>query len=79
MIIGASFVGSQVSMTALQISSAKSSSVPVKLSGEYSSMILPGKFFARSLTHFVPCTAIALISSRSMPNTTSLCSVDVEL
>ena len=79
MIIGSSFVGPQVSWTAVQISSAKSSSVPVKLSGEYSRIILPGNFSARSFTILVPFTAIAIISSREAWNTTSLCRVEVEL
>ena len=78
-IIGFSFVAPQVSCTAVHISNAKSSSVPVKLSGEYSKMIFPGNFSALSFTHFVPCTAILIISSLSMPNTTSLWRVDVEL
>ena len=63
MIMGSSLVGPQVSCTAVQISNAKSSSVPVKLSGEYSRMIFPGKFFACSFTIFVPFTAISMISS----------------
>ena len=79
MIMGSSFVGPQVFWTAVQISSAKSSSVPVKLSGEYSRLIFPGTFAARSFTIFVPFTAISMISSFDAWKTTSLCRVEVEL
>ena len=79
MMIGFSFVAPQVFCTAVQISRAKSTSVPVKLSGEYSKMILPSNFSALSLTICVPLTAISMISSRDILNTTSLCKVDVEL
>lgn len=54
--------------TALQISSANSISVPVKLSGEYSSVMLPSQFFIRSFTILVPSIAICLIASLSIWN-----------
>ena len=77
--MGFSLSGPHALWTAVQISRAKSNSVPVKLSGEYSSIIFPGNFAARSFTIKVPFTAISMISSRPMPNTTSLCRVEVEL
>ena len=64
-LIGRSSVGCQMSFTASQTSSAYSTSVPVKLSGEYSSQIFPSKFFAPSLTIFVPSIAICLMCSLS--------------
>ena len=77
--IGFSLVAPHVFCTSVQIRSANGSSVPVKLSGEYSKMILPGKFFAHSFTILVPSTAMLTISSSFIWNTTSLCSVEVEL
>ena len=44
-------VAPQASVTALHTSQAYSGSVPVKLSGEYSSMISPGKFRGSLLDH----------------------------
>ena len=72
-------VGCQISWTAVQISSANSTSVPVKLSGEYSSWIFPSNLAARSFTIFVPSMAICLIASLSLWNTTSRWSTEVEL
>ena len=74
-----SFDAPHASHTASQISSAYSTSVPVKLSGEYSRTTSPANSFAYSLTSFVPSIAIFLISSLSILNTTSLCNTDVEL
>ena len=58
--------GCHTSCTAVQISRENSTSVPVKLSGEYSRYRLPGKSFARSFTIRAPSTAICLISSLFM-------------
>ena len=79
MIMGFSLVAPQVSCTAVQISSAKSSSVPVKLSGEYSRRIWVSQSAIYRWTILVPMTAMSFISSLSLWNTTSLCKVDVEL
>ena len=73
-------VGNQTSVTASQISTAKSSSVPVKLSGEYSrNHSVPGRLATPSRISFAPATAIPLMPSRSRPNTSRRCVVDVEL
>ena len=56
-----SAVGSQTFSTSLQISSAYSGSVPVKLSGEYSKRKFPGVFSAYSFKSFAPLTAISVI------------------
>ena len=75
-----SCVGSQTSITASQISRAYSISVPVKLSGEYSNWkFVSGYLAASSFINFAPLTAIPIISSFSILNTTSLCNTDVEL
>ena len=74
-----SLLAPQVSQTASQISRAYSTSVPVKLSGEYSSITSPSNSFDISLTNLVPSIAIFLISSLLILNTTSLWSIDVEL
>ena len=63
MMMGFSLVAPQVFCTAVQISNAKSTSVPVKLSGEYSKIILPSNLSALSFTILVPLTAISMISS----------------
>ena len=52
-----SSVGSQILMTSLQISAAYSGSVPVKLSGEYSNVILPSPFFFASSLYFLQSSA----------------------
>ena len=79
-IIFRSGVGCHTSMTASEISLAKSSSVPLKLSGEYwSRTLVPAKRGSRSLIHFAPCTAMALISSFDLPKTTRRCAGEVEL
>jgi len=73
-------VGSQISITALQISAAKSTSVPVKLSGEYSKeKSVSGYFAAYSFNSCAPSVAILMISGFSLRNTCSLCARDVEL
>ncbi len=73
-------VGPQASITASQMSRANWSSVPVKLSGEYSSWIfVPGTVGTRSLISLAPLTAISVTPAFSMPNTTRRCSSDVEL
>ena len=72
-------VAPQVSATAVQMSTAKSSSVPVKLSGEYSNVTSAAKFFKPSLTIWVPCTARSMMPSRPISNTTRRCSSEVEL
>ena len=73
-------VGRITSLTASQISSAKSSSVPVKLSGEYSKMnSVSGAAAASALTCRAAATAISLTPLRSVRKTTSRCSVEVEL
>ena len=79
MMIFLSLLAPQVFWTAVQISKAKSSSVPVKLSGEYSKRISPSWSAAYFWTSLVPITAISLISSISLWKTTSRCKVDVEL
>ena len=73
-------VGWTTSLTASQISSAKSSSVPVKLSGEYSKIdSVSGALAASSLTCRAASTAISLTPSTPVRNTTSRCKVEVEL
>jgi len=69
-----------IALTASQISKAKSSSVPVKLSGEYSKVnLVSGACSATDLTKFAASVAIFIIPWRSARNTTSRCSVEVEL
>ena len=73
-------VGSQTSITASQISSAKSSSVPVKLSGEYSHCTSHSGIVRASFWHsWAALTAMSTMPARSRPNTTRRCSVEVEL
>ena len=73
-------VGCQTAVTASQMSFAKSSSVPVKLSGEYWNVhSVDGCCAASSRISVAPLTAIATIPARSWPNTTRRCVVDVEL
>ena len=80
MIVGRSGVGSQTSVTALQISTAKSSSVPVNDSGEYSKRISVSSICSASLrTSSAPWTAMSTMPARSESNTTRRCSVLVEL
>ena len=74
-----SFDASHTSQTASQTSNAYSTSVPVKLSGEYSRITSPLNSLTYSFTNFVPSTAIFFISSLLILNTTSLWSIDVEL
>ena len=67
-------------MTASEISLANSTSVALKLSGEYWSMTsVPLRRGRRSLIHCAPRTATAMISSFDMPNTTRRCAGEVEL
>ena len=73
-------VGLMTSLTASQMSRAKSSSVPVKLSGEYSNWkSAPGAALASALTCLAALTAISVTPLRSVLNTTSRCKVEVEL
>ena len=74
-----SAVGCHTSSTALQTSTAYSTSVPGKLSGEYSNEKLPVVSLASSFNRIAPSTAICLISSLLLPKTCSLCATDVEL
>ena len=70
MITGLCGVGDQTAVTASTTSTAKSSSVPVKLSGEYSKIhSVFGCLAASSATHWAPCVAISTIPARSKPNT----------
>ncbi len=79
-IIGWSTVGRHTSATALHTSAAKSSSVPVKLSGEYSYTHRgPGCRAAASAIIRAPATAMSQMPLRSRPNTTRLWVADVEL
>ena len=80
MITGFSGVGCHTAVTASQTSTANSSSVPVKLSGEYSNThSVSGYLAAQSCNNFAPCTAISMMPCRSSPNTCSRCTVEVEL
>jgi hypothetical protein len=72
-------VGSTISVTALQISSATSSSVPVKLSGEYSKRKPPPALAAMSVIILAASVAIFLMPATSFSNTTRRCSSEVEL
>ncbi|MNS82811.1 hypothetical protein D3C72_1165680 [compost metagenome] len=74
-----SAVGFTTSTTALQISSATSSSVPVKLSGEYSKRKPPPALAAMSVIILAASTAICLMPCTSLPNTTRRCNSEVEL
>ena len=72
-------VGCHTSSTALQTSSAYSTSVPWKLSGLYSNIKLPSVSSASSLRSFAPSTASFLISSLFFLKTCSRWATDVEL
>ena len=72
-------VGCHTSMTALHTSNAYSTSVPVKLSGEYSNWKLPPSSSANCFKSFAPETAISRISSLDFLNTCSRCAREVEL
>ena len=61
------------------ISTAKSSSVPVKDSGEYSKVTWESKLARPFFTNSVPATAKSTIPDRSMSKTTRRCSSEVEL
>jgi hypothetical protein len=79
-IIFLSAVGCQVSITAPQISTLNSSSVPVKLSGEYSkNTSVPLTVSLSSRIRRVPRTAISTMPCRGKPKTTRRCNVEVEL
>ena len=71
--------GFQMSKTRLQISSANSGSVPVKLSGEYSKRIFPFAFFRYPSQSFAPNSAMPMISSLDFLKTCSRCATEVEL
>ncbi len=75
-------VGCHTSVTASQISRANSSSVLVKLSGEYSKRIrVPAAMSGCEycFTHRVPCVAIRTMSSREALNTYFRWAGEVEL
>ena len=73
-------VGCHTSITASEISRANSTSVTLKLSGEYCNMIsVPSSRGRRSLIHLAPRTATRTISFSDMPNTTRRCAGEVEL
>ena len=70
-IIFRSGVGCHTAITASEISNANSSSVALKLSGEYCNRTsVPFNRCRRSWTQRAPWIAMALISSRLFPNTT---------
>ena len=72
--------GAHTAVTASQISFAKSSSVPVKLSGEYWKIqSVSACASAKSRTCLAAVTAMSTIPSRGKPKTTRRCVVDVEL
>ena len=68
-----------ISVTALQISSATSISVPVKLSGEYSKRKPPPALAAMSVIILAASVAICLMPATSFSNTTRRCNSLVEL
>ncbi len=73
-------VAPQAAVTASHTSKAKSSSVPVKVSGLYSSWIsVSGMVAAISRTSFTPATAISRTSSRLMLKTMSRKGLEVAL
>ena len=79
-IILCSGVGFQTSMTASTTSLANSTSVALKLSGEYwSRTSVPLSRCRRSCTHVAPRTATRMICSLDMPNTTRRWAGEVEL
>ena len=78
--MGSSGVAPHSSATRSQISMAKSISVPVKDSGEYSNRISEPLIASRSCRHWrVPVTARSIMPARSMPYTTRRCRVEVGL
>ena len=73
-------VGLMTSLTASQMSSATSSSVPVKLSGEYSNAkSVPRAASASAFTCLAASTAIFSTPFGSVRKTTSRCKAEVEL
>ena len=80
-ITGFSFVEPSASITLSQIYTAFSTSVPLKLSGEYSNLkfVSPVYSSVSCLISFAPSIAIFVTPSISVLNTTFLCKVDVEL
>ena len=78
-IIGSSGEGCQTSITASQISSANSISVPWKLSGEYSKTTSPDASRVRSRHSSVARTARSTMPASSSRKTTRRCVVEVEL
>ena len=79
MIMGRSGVGCITSSTALHTSTAYSGSVPVKLSGLYSKRKLPSYSWLSFLMSRAPSTAILLISSLDLWNTSRRWASLVEL
>ena len=72
--ISRSAPGCHTSMTASQISRAKSRSVSTKISGEYSkpnTVSSPSRFSACAMTSRVPVTARSTVAARSARKTTS--------
>ena len=68
------------SITASQISTANSGSVPVKLSGEYSYLTsVPPTCASYFLHSSAALTAMSTMPALSRPNTTRRCSSDTEL
>ena len=73
-------VGCHTSITASQISTAKASSVPVKLSGEYWYITsVSGIAAASSRICRAAVTAMSVMPASSSPKTTRRCKVEVEL
>ena len=81
MMTGRSAVGAKMRSTSLQISAAKSISVPVKDSGEYSKRTsAPGRISSRRRTQSsAPVVAMRTISSRVLWKTCSRWARDVGL
>ena len=80
MMAGFSGVGCQTAFTASQTSTAKSISVPVKLSGEYwNTHSVSGASAAQRFTSVAPATAMSMMPASSVLNTFARCTVDVEL
>ena len=72
--------GKSMSTTSSQTSLAYSSSVPVKLSGEYSNVHSVSEFsIAKSLINLAASNAIFFMPSLSWSKTTFLCNAEVEL
>jgi predicted naringenin-chalcone synthase len=73
-------VGCHTAITASEMSFANSTSVALKLSGEYCSITsVPANRGKRSLIHVAPFTATSMICSFVMPKTTRRWAGEVEL